>query len=222
MNSISLPLFRTLFGWEHHLAIDGKYADINDRQVLNTLNAFRQPARVLEIGVNEGRTAELLLRTSPWITHYCGVDVFDTFLPAWEYQRSEVPGKNMVAHLVKDPRLHTVLSTVGTYDGIQQLTGRDFNFIYIDADHSHEGVARDTAIARSVAAPGATLVWHDYAPDIMGVVNYLNEQSARESIIHVQNTRIVFQFLPITSHSSPITSHSSLLTSHSSLLTSPP
>jgi predicted O-methyltransferase YrrM len=196
MNSISLPLFRALFGWQHHLALDGKYADKNDRQVLNTLNAFRQPARVLEIGINEGRTAELLLRTSPWIKHYCGIDVFDTFVPALAHQRLEIPKNNSVAHLVKDPRLHTVMSTIGTYDGVQQLTGRDYNFIFIDADHSFEGVARDTAIARSVAAPGATLVWHDYASDLPDVMRFLTEHAVCENIIHVQNTRIVFQFLP--------------------------
>lgn len=195
MNTITLPLFRILFGWEHRPAIDGKYADTNDRQVLNTLNAFRQPSRVLEIGINEGRTAELLLRTSPWIKQYCGIDVYPDFQPAWDHQRSEIPAANKVAHLVKDPRLQTVLSIVGTYQGIQARTGHDYDLIFIDADHSYEGVARDTAIALSVATPRACLVWHDYSHDVPGVRKFLDERAIREPLIAVIGTRIAFQFL---------------------------
>jgi predicted O-methyltransferase YrrM len=195
MTSINLPLFRTIFGWQHDLAVDGKYADTNDRQVLNSLNAFRQPRRVLEIGINEGRTAELLLRTSPWIQHYCGIDVYPDFQPAWDHQRPEIPGPNKIAHLVSDNRLAIVMSNVGTYDGIQSLTGTDFDLIFIDADHTHAGVARDTAIALSVATPGACIVWHDYASDVPGVRQFLDERAIREPVIHVTGTRIAFQFL---------------------------
>lgn len=196
MITINLVQFRALFGWQYAKAVDGKYADTNDRQVLNSINAFRMPWRVLEFGINEGRTAELLLRTSPWIQHYCGIDIYASFEPAWEHQRSEIPGNGRVACLVKDPRLVTVMSSIGTYEGIQNLTGRLYDLIFIDADHTREGVARDTAIALSVAAPRACIVWHDYAADVPGVMRFLDEQSAAGvPVVHVLGTRMAFRML---------------------------
>jgi hypothetical protein len=195
MISITLPQFAAIFGWRPDTAVENKYADPNDRQVINSLNAFRRPKRVLEFGINEGRTAELLLRNSPWIQHYCGLDVFPDFDPAWSHQRPEIPRPGTVARFVSDPRLHTVLSTVGSYDGVQELTGRDFDLIYIDADHSYPGVARDTSIACSVAAQGACLIWHDYAAAAPGVVQFLDERAAFASLVHVAGTRVAFQFL---------------------------
>jgi predicted O-methyltransferase YrrM len=194
---ITLPQFKAIFGWVNTPATDTTYANPCDRQVLNTLNAFLQPARVMEIGINEGRTAELLLRCGPWIRHYCGIDVPPEFTPTLQQQRSEIPGAGKIACRVNDPRLHTVTSTVGTYpDMVNHLTGKDFNLIFIDADHSYTGVKRDTEIAFSAISPRGCIVWHDYSPDLPDIVRFINESNRiADRIIHVQNTRICFRFI---------------------------
>lgn len=197
MQTITLPQFRALFGWVPEKAVDGKYADTDDRQILATLSAFAQPGRVCEFGVNEGRTAELLLRTGPWIRHYCGIDVFPGFQTTWDKQQAEVPAEGRAGFFaIADPRMHVVLTTEGIGPGIEQLTGHAFDLIFIDADHTFEGVSRDTQLAKLVAAPGCCLIWHDYTNDCPGVRRFLDQYSnACNRVLHVAGTRVAFQFL---------------------------
>ena len=193
MQSITLQDFGDWYGWVPDKAVDGKYADTNDRQIINSLCAFVRPARVLEIGINEGRTAELLLRCSPWIREYVGVDVQAGFIPALEQQRGEVPVAGAVARLVNDKRLTVVLCTGGTCLTMPELTGSGgFGLIYIDADHTEQGVERDTMLAEKVRAERSCIVWHDYHPDLPGVVKFLDRYSQGTAIAHGTGTRIAF------------------------------
>lgn len=194
MQRLTLQDFKARFGWVPDAAVESKYADAYDRQIINSLCAFVRPARVLEIGINEGRTAELLLRCSPWITEYVGVDVPEGFVPELSGQRGEVPAGGAVARFVNDPRLKVVVSSVGTYPDIAQLTGAGFGLVFIDADHSERGVERDTLLAESVTTGGACLVWHDYHPSLPGVVRFLDRRSETHSVFNVAGTRIVFGF----------------------------
>ena len=79
---------------------------------------------------------------------------------------------------------------------IEQLTGRAYDLIFIDADHTFDGVNRDTQLAKIVAAPGCCLIWHDYNPDCPGVRKFLDQYSINcVRVLHVLGTRIAFQFL---------------------------
>jgi len=192
VQTITLREFGDWYGWVPDKAVDGKYADTNDRQIINSLCAFVRPSRVLEIGINEGRTAELLLRCSPWIREYVGVDVLAGFVPALDGQRGEVPVEGAVARFVKDKRLTVVLSDAGTGPATAALTGGGFGLIYIDADHSEQGVERDTMLAETVRAERSCIVWHDYHRDLPGVVRFLDRYSKGTAIAHVAGTRIAF------------------------------
>jgi len=47
------------------------------------------------------------------------------------------------------------------------LSGRPFDLIFVDGDHDSEAVARDTAVAMRLLAPGGVIAWHDW--DMPGV-----------------------------------------------------
>jgi predicted O-methyltransferase YrrM len=69
-------------------------------------------------------------------------------------------------------------------------------FIFIDAAHSYEFVRSDTQKAIELAAPGATVVWHDYhriCPDVQRVVA---EQVPRFAPVAVAGTSIAVMRLP--------------------------
>lgn len=200
MTRITLDQFRALFGLPDVQATDGKYADRFDRQILCALSAVYRPHRVLEIGIQEGRTAELLLRVSPWIFRYVGIDVYHDFVPTLPIQRSEVPGEGAAARLAKsDPRLHTLLISGGT--AAIECPNRDIgvcDLIYIDADHSYDGVKRDTELADQIInrSEPSVIVWHDYHPSLPGVVRLLDERAAtHKRLVHVEATRIAFEIL---------------------------
>jgi predicted O-methyltransferase YrrM len=65
------------------------------------------------------------------------------------------------------------------------------DFIFIDADHSHEGVKNDTEKAFQMLAPGGVVIWHDFAPKSPGVYGYLYELSRERSLFRIRNTCLV-------------------------------
>jgi predicted O-methyltransferase YrrM len=68
--------------------------------------------------------------------------------------------------------------SVATLDAFPEGT---FDWIYIDAQHTYEGVARDIVAARRAVKPGGLLVFNDYTPwsyvemQPYGVVAAVNE-----------------------------------------------
>jgi SAM-dependent methyltransferase len=65
-------------------------------------------------------------------------------------------------------------------EGLGRLPDDHFDWIYIDGDHSHEGVAADLAVAARKVKPGGLLVFNDFAiidPDFgrYGVHNVVSD-----------------------------------------------
>lgn len=65
------------------------------------------------------------------------------------------------------------------------------DFIFIDADHSYEGVKNDTEKAFQMLAPGGIVIWHDFASKSPGVYGYLYELSQERSLFRIRNTCLV-------------------------------
>ena len=62
-----------------------------------------------------------------------------------------------------------------------------YDLIFIDADHSYEGVRRDTALGLPLVAPNGYIVWHDYAnwgyfDGKNGVPEYLKELAQQRGL----------------------------------------
>jgi SAM-dependent methyltransferase len=196
MIALSLQQFGAIFGLVEAQAIDKTYADRYDRQLICALSRTFRPRRFLELGVNEGRTAELVLRTSPWICHYIGVDALHDHVPALAQQKSEVPKFGRCGfYAMHDSRFDLIEIAGGTANLDPRMLGAPADMVFIDADHSYEGVRRDTVIAHEcLTAAGGVVIWHDYHADLPGVCLYLNELSmAGRPLVHVQGTRIVFE-----------------------------
>ena len=115
----------------------------------------RHPHNVLEIGVRHGGTSALWHGLSTGIV--VGVD--------WTEQDSL--GKsgtwNRHVELIRTyPRFKSVLgdshlqSTINDVDG-----GRSFDFIFLDGDHSYEGVKADFINYRPLLSTGGCIAFHD-------------------------------------------------------------
>lgn len=65
---------------------------------------------------------------------------------------------------------------------------QSMDLIFIDADHSYEGVKCDTEKAFEMLAPGGTVIWHDYAPKSPGVVQYMREFTQEKPVFRVHKT----------------------------------
>jgi predicted O-methyltransferase YrrM len=72
-----------------------------------------------------------------------------------------------------------------------------FDLIFIDADHSYEGVKSDTHNVLSLLKnENSIVVWHDYgystekvrSPVLAGILDGLPDDTARQNVFHVSNT----------------------------------
>ena len=191
-----------------HAALDGKprptppryFSTHWDRATLLTLSRAFRPRRVLELGVADGHTSKYLLDNCPWIERYVGVDVPANFTTMHRAQGASRP-----ACLVNDKRFDLKLFANGTVALEGNSLGEQFDLIFIDADHSAEGVARDSAIARRHAHANSIIAWHDYnnhdyQADFAGhtkcaVTEYLDAacESGQWRPIHVRDSHLCFQ-----------------------------
>ena len=62
------------------------------------------------------------------------------------------------------------------------------DYIFIDGDHSYNGVKNDTEKALQMLKPGGIMVWHDYAAKSPGVLEYLAEFSQGRPLFRLRKT----------------------------------
>jgi predicted O-methyltransferase YrrM len=143
--------------------------------VVKALATLTEPKRVFEFGTFDGATALELARSAP------GAEVLTLDLP--ESLASPVVSEN---ENLKGGGVGRCFAGTPEEARITQLRGdsRQFDFspyfgtvdlILVDAGHEYEVVKADTATALKLAAPGATVVWHDYSPGWPGVVRAIDE-----------------------------------------------
>jgi predicted O-methyltransferase YrrM len=157
-----------------------------------------RPRSMVEFGCQNGRTARLILNNVP-MDRYLGIDVPPNSKLTMEWQEREIP---TIAGEYAFPRSEFKLLLAG--NGTKNLTASDigqFDVVFIDGDHSYEGVEADTRLAFDVVRPGGLVIWHDFHGDpAVHVVEYLTNASQvphffRNPIINVENTALVYTWV---------------------------
>lgn len=135
-----------------------------ERNILIGLMNLIQAETVIEIGVQRGQCARLLLDHVSSISAYWGIDVqagYKTTLPSQQPEVPERPGELVL----NDPRFHLILMPQGS-TSIEVGTLPRSDAIIIDGDHSTEAVRHDTLLAEASVRKGGLILWHDYAPQL--------------------------------------------------------
>jgi predicted O-methyltransferase YrrM len=186
----------SLNGYMHPVKLDDmpmRYMNPGELEVLCALMRMVRPRRVIEFGVNLGRTAKVLLREVKSITQYVGVDVMPGYNPECKVQRREIP--NHPGQIAEDDhRFSLLLRRRGTLD-LKPDDLRYADAVFIDGDHSYKVVMHDTILATKILAPGGIIVWHDYhnQPTVQ-VKQALEElQDMGRKIMHVDGTWIAYE-----------------------------
>lgn len=94
------------------------------------------------------------------------------------FRHSSVAGR--VVQLHGDSRTFDFSPYHGTID-----------FVFIDAGHTYEFVANDTAHALKMLRPSGVIVWHDYASKSPGVVSLAQEFSQKRPLFWVASTSLL-------------------------------
>ena len=135
---------------------------------------------VCEIGVFKGEFSEkLLTKINPKELHL--IDLFEGIVPS-----GDKDGNNMVYANLNDE--HVILNekysnnpTIRIHKGnscdiLNNFEDDYFDMIYIDGDHSYEGVSKDLEVSYNKVSPGGYICGHDYTIErFPGVVKAVNE-----------------------------------------------
>jgi predicted O-methyltransferase YrrM len=151
------------------------------------------PRVIIEFGVNTGRNVVAALRNIPTIERYVGIDVTPDYVTQMECQRREIPAIPGELAL-GDERFELIVRPTGSFE----LTADDLpecDAVFIDADHSRDGVLNDYTLAKTLVRPGGIIIFHDdNCLAAVQVTETLNEMcKAGKAITHVEGTWLAFE-----------------------------
>jgi predicted O-methyltransferase YrrM len=123
-----------------------------------------QPRRILEIGTCDGGSLFLFAQVATADAHVISVDLpdgeFGGGYPSWKtplYRRFARPGQRLDL-LRADSHDPATLSEVRSL-----LDGEPLDFLFIDGDHSYDGVRQDFESYSSLVRDGGLIGFHDIA-----------------------------------------------------------
>ena len=140
------------------------------------------PRRVLEIGTANGGTLFLWTRVAAPDAQLVSVDM----CPLGLLGRHSAFGVLCRGFARAEQRIELVFGrdshATRTRDDVKQLfNGEPVDFLFIDGDHSYEGVSRDFELYSSLVRAGGLVAFHDVSPRISagtGVPQFWNEFKA--------------------------------------------
>jgi predicted O-methyltransferase YrrM len=160
-------------------ALDPGAGSFWDLAAVALIARVHAPRVCFEIGTGHGRTTlQLALNTPPETLVYT-LDVVDPAVIGSVYRRHPEGGK--VRQLTGDSGSFDFRPFAGTVD-----------LILVDGDHGYEAVARDTATALSLLAPGGRVIWDDFAPGWPGVVRAIKRSPICRRVRHLAGTKLAY------------------------------
>lgn len=125
-----------------------------------------QPKRVFEIGTYRGASSEMMLRLLPE-AEVISIAFVSESTGKRQFNNDEL-GVQDVGALVSPANRGRFTQLIGDSHKIDPAAFvRDhgpMDLVFIDGDHSREGVRQDTDLARAILAKGGAIAWHDANP----------------------------------------------------------
>ena len=126
--------------------------------------AERKPKVIVEIGTYKGGTLFIWTRTNPQADLVVSID-----LPGGDYGGGYDHSREKLYRLFAKGRPHTRMEFIrgnshlpGTAQDLKKiLKGRTIDFLYIDADHTYEGVKTDFDLYSPLVSKGGLIGFHD-------------------------------------------------------------
>lgn len=122
------------------------------------LVAVRQPRRILEIGTARGGTLYLLSRATHPEALLVSVDISERNYRA-DLLRSFARDRQRIELLVGDSTAES------TRAESRRLFPDGVDLLFLDGDHSYEGISRDFELYWRLVQPGGMIVFHDIVED---------------------------------------------------------
>lgn len=126
--------------------------------LLERLDAMR-PALVCEIGSDRGGTLALIASSARSGAEFLSIDLCFSI------------SRHRVYHLLMHPTQRVTCLEADSHSPrtldrvVDWLRGRKFDFLFIDGDHTYDGVKRDYEMYAPLVRPGGIIAFHDIVPD---------------------------------------------------------
>lgn len=142
---------------DHYTFLYGTSTAI-DLAVLRKLAQSMPGCEYMEIGSWRG---ESLANVAPFAKHCVSVSLSDEQMREMKFPEKMIKMQRLFSH--KFANVEHVGANSRTFDF--KSLNRKFDLIFVDGDHSYDGVRIDTATAFSLLKDeNSIIVWHDYAP----------------------------------------------------------
>jgi len=154
--------FRVVLGvrpFRFHFALS-PYQRPSEILSLLRMVAAERPRRILEVGSAGGGTLFLFARAAASDAVLIGMDL--PSMPAWRkrlYERAFGHPPQRVQIMLGDSHEEATAARVR-----RNLEGQTLDFLFIDADHSYEGVRRDFELYSPLVHAGGLIAFHDILP----------------------------------------------------------
>ncbi|MDM8547091.1 CmcI family methyltransferase [Candidatus Venteria ishoeyi] len=134
-----------------------------------------QPQTVLEIGTANGGTLFLFSRLADKNAHIISIDLPMGLMRLYFFIRllffKSIPLSGQTLNLLRSNSQKLI-----TKKKIEKiLNGKKIDLLYIDADHSYEGVKKDFELYSPLVTPGGIIVFHDIVHHPSGTTAHLAE-----------------------------------------------
>ena len=171
------------------------YTPANEQKLLVSLIGGTR-GNVLEIGCNEGHTTRNFALSFPnkkvYAVDYSGSNE----VMCGEQAKENLPPEK-IGHLAKEiPNVIVVDIDSRTFD----YKDKNIGFVFVDGDHSYNGVKSDTENALKGINSNGVIAWHDFLEENaketwVGVRKYLTELSENMDIYHIEGTHVCYAII---------------------------
>lgn len=164
-------------------------------QLIELLGALPGRIRGAEVGVLDGRLSAFLLQQRPDLTLYL-VDMWA--VPYARYRDSEVGAARMTEASVAATKAQALASTQFaaarrvvlqglSWEVAERVPDGSLAFVFLDADHTYEGVANDLAAWFPKVSCGGLFAGHDWGNERWGVTRAVREFAAELGVVRVHS-----------------------------------
>jgi predicted O-methyltransferase YrrM len=178
-------LGRMVFPWDYKIS----YGSTPMQSVENItsmgllLNHYR-PRRMLEIGTQAGLSAINWAMNNIELEKLVTLDVQDI-----------VTHNPMTLKMFKLLNIEFVHTDSKRFREVWDQ--QKFDFIFIDGDHSYEGVKADSDLAFELIAPGGIIVWDDYRlRQYPGIHRHINQLARTYPIKNIEGSSLAYLEMP--------------------------
>ena len=158
---------------------------------------FNRPVRGIEIGIKEGMNTIAFLEACENVIEMIGVDPFAPYNDLG-YQWSVAEQDSILGHMLKNIKVRNLEDRfkhirLHSHDAAAQLPDGQFDFVFIDGEHTHEAITRDLELYWPKLVPDGIMSGHDWQFIGNSVLQWRNHRGITTQLVNLPHYSWAFR-----------------------------